>query len=455
MKKSKTVWLLLLVVSMLFTIAAGCSQGSGDAGGTGDAGGSTDAGQTADGGNADADAGAKEKVTLEFVRWSNGPELDAEEEDKIKRFNESHPNIEVQMTLLPWDETFRKIELSLASNKPVDLFYWDVPAYSWYKKGLFKNLQPYFDRDLKMDEYHAELFEPFKFDGENMYVAPENFQTLTFYYNKTAFDNAGLEYPTSDWTWDDVLAAAQKLTIREGDQVTQYGFDATAFGTWWAWMSLTASQGGKLVEDVHEPKAITLNTPETNNALQLLQDMIFKHKVSPDVATKDSMGLNFQTGKIAMYAGGDWDLGWLKQITDFEWGMAPLPKWGDGRATPYFMGGYVMANNTEHPDEAWEFIKWTMTENQATLAKQHTWIAVHNPSREAAGLPDWAPEGYEAARFEWMKGGMIGDIYSTRWREAYDKFMVPMQDEIFINGGNVADALANAEKEINAILPME
>ncbi|GIQ64962.1 sugar ABC transporter substrate-binding protein [Paenibacillus cisolokensis] len=437
MKKRKAVWMLLIVVSMLVTIVAGCSQGSGGSGGAGDSGG---------------DSGSGEKVKLRFIRWSNGPALDKEEQDKIKRFNESHPNIEVQMTLLPWDETFRKIELSLASNDPIDLFYWDVPAYAWYKKGLFKNLQPYFDRDLNMEEYNAELFEPFKFDGKNMYVAPENYQTLTLYYNKTAFDNAGLDYPNADWTWEDVLEAAKKLTIREGNRVTQYGFDATAMGTWWAWMSLSAAQGGKLVEDVHEPTKITLNTPETTAALQFLQDMIYKHKVSPDVATKDSMGLNFQTGKIAMYVGGDWDLGTLREITDFEWDMAPLPKWGEGRATPYFMGGYVMAENTKHPEEAWEFIKWTMTENQKTLANQHSWIAVHNPSREAAEMPDWVPSGYKEARFEWMKDGMIGDIYSIKWREAYDKYMVPMQDEIFINGGSVPDALAKTEREINALL---
>ncbi len=47
-----------------------------------------------------------EKVTLQFVRWSNGTELDAEEVDKIARFNASHPSIEVKMTLLPWDESF-------------------------------------------------------------------------------------------------------------------------------------------------------------------------------------------------------------------------------------------------------------------------------------------------------------------------------------------------------------
>ena len=442
----KKMWKLLAALLVVVLLVAGCGKGNNNA---------NDEGATNGENNAGTGKGTDEVVTLQFIRWSNGPELDAEEEDKVKRFNESHPNIQVDMTLLPWDETFRKIELSLASNQPVDIFYWDPMAYGYYKNGYFLNLQPYFDRDIKMSEYNEELFEPMKFDGENIYVAPENYQTLVLYYNKDLFDAAGLDYPDETWTWEDVQEAAEKLTIREGNQTVQYGFDATAFGVWWTWMSIIESQGGSLAEDIHEPDRITLNTPEAKNALQMLQDMIFKDKVSPDVATKDSMGLNFHTGKVAMYAGGDWDLGSLRTIEDFEWGMAPLPKWGDKRTTPYFIGGYVINSKSKYPDEAWEFVKWCMTENQKVLAEQHSWIPVHNPSREQAPLPEWAPDGYEEARYGWMEDAQIGDIYHLKWREAIDKYMTPMQDDIFINGGDVEQALVNAEAKINELLQSE
>lgn len=88
------------------------------------------------------------------------------------------------MTLLPYDETIKKNELSLASNEPVDLFWWDLPVYAWYKKGLIKNLQPFFDRDINLADYDAKLWEPMRFDGKNMYVAPENYGTLALYYNR-------------------------------------------------------------------------------------------------------------------------------------------------------------------------------------------------------------------------------------------------------------------------------
>jgi len=427
MRKVPKVLYVLLAISLLFAVLVGCTNNS-------------------------SKTTSDEKVTLEFIRWSNGPVLDAEEEDKVKRFNESHPNIEVKMTLLPWDETFKKIELSLATDNPVDIFYWDTPAYAWYKKGLFKNLQPYFDRDLDMSEYEGALFEPLKFDKENMYIAPENFQTIALYYNKTMFEKAGVAVPDGNWTWDDVRAAAQKLTVKEGDKTTQFGYDVAALNTWWAWQALTAEQGGQLVSSINDPDSITLNTPETTNALQFLQDLIYKDGVAPDAAKMNALGGGFMTGKIGMYVGGDWDLGSLREITDFEWDMAPLPKWGDTRVTPYFIGGYVMTENSKHPEEAWEFLKWTMTDNQTTLAEQQSWIPVHNSSREAAKVPDWAPSGYQITRFDWTNYGIIGDIYHTKWREAHDKFISPMQDKIFTSGGSVPDALEEAEKQINALL---
>jgi multiple sugar transport system substrate-binding protein len=425
-KKRRLAVVLAFAIVLLF--AAGCTSSGG--------------GQKADGG----------KVSIEFIRWSNGPALDAEEEDKIKRFNESHPNIQVKMTLLPWDETFKKIELSLASNSPVDVFYWDVPAYAWYKKGLFKNLQPYFDKDIKMDDYESKLFEPFKFNGSDMFIAPENFQTLALYYNKDLFDKAGVSYPNENWTWDDVLDAAQKLTLKDGDQAKQFGFDTGALGAWWGWMALSQEQGGQLADNIHEPTKLTFNTPETVNSLQFLQDLIYKHGVAPDAAKRNALGGDFLTGKIAMYVGGDWDLGTLKELKDVAWDMAPLPKWGDNRVVPYWMGGYVITEKSKHPDEAWEFVKWTMTENQETLAKQQSWIPVHNPSRDNAATPDWAPAGYAQTRFEWMKYGMIGDVYHLKWREINDKAISPIVDQIFNNKLTAQEGLQQMDDLANQIL---
>ncbi|REE92753.1 carbohydrate ABC transporter substrate-binding protein (CUT1 family) [Paenibacillus taihuensis] len=428
-KKGKAA-LALASTMALSSILYGCGSSSSDNGGS---------------------ASKDEKVELNFIRWSNGPALDNEEKDKVKRFNDSHPNIQVKMTLLPWDETFKKIEMSLASNSPVDLFYWDVPAYAWYKKGLMKNLQPYFDRDLKMSDYDEKLFEPFKFDGSNMYVAPENYQTLVLYYNKDLFDKAGVAYPSENWNWNDYLEAAKKLTITKDGKTTQFG-TTMSLGAWWGWMALSQEQGGALAPNIHDPEKLTFNTPETKNALQYLQDLIYKYHVAPDAAQSSALGGDFLTGKIAMYVGGDWDLGNLKDKKDLKWDLAPMPKWDDKRVVPYWVGGYAMTEKSKHPDQAWEFIKWTMTDNQETLAKQQSWIPVNKSALAKVETPAWAPAGYQTARFDWMKYGNIGDLYHLKWREAQDKAISPITDQIFANKISVDDALKKMDEQVNEII---
>ncbi|WP_219837054.1 ABC transporter substrate-binding protein [Paenibacillus sp. R14(2021)] len=444
--KQRGKWAFGLVAAVMMFTLYGCSGGEGNKSGTGGSEGAAgNESKTASNG------GEKEKVSLNFIRWSNGPALDNEEKDKVKRFNDSHPNIQVNMTMLPWDETFKKIELSLASNSPVDLFYWDVPAYAWYKKGLMQNLQPYFDRDLNMSDYDEKLFAPFKFDGQNMYVAPENYQTLVLYYNKDLFDKANVAYPTADWNWTDFLDTAKKLTIKQGDKTTQFG-TTMSLGAWWGWMALSQEQGGSLTDNIHDPQKLSFNTPQTKNALQFLQDLIYKHGVAPDAAQASALGGDFMSGKIAMYVGGDWDLGTLKGTKDLHWDMTPMPKWDGQRVVPYWMGGYAMTSKTKHPDEAWEFIKWTMTDNQETLSKQQSWIPVSKSALEKANVPAWAPKGYEEARFAWKEYGTIGDIYHLRWREAQDKVIAPIDDQIFANKMTVDEGLKQMEQQVNEIL---
>lgn len=132
--------------------------------------------------------------------------------------------------------------------------------------------------------------------------------------------------------------------------------------------------------------------------------------------------------------------------------MVKLPTWEGLRKTPYFMGGYVMSEKSKHPDVAWEFIKWAMTDNQETLTKQQSWIPVYKPALDNIQAPEWAPDGYKEARFEWMQDGLIGDIYHINWREANDKAIGPVSQEIWSNKISVEEGLNKMNEQINEIL---
>src|SRR5262249_5836271 len=69
------------------------------------------------------------------------------------------------------------------------------------------------------------------------YCLAKDYSPLVLYYNKDQFDQAGVDVPTAEWTWDDFLAAAQKLTIdANGNDSTSADFDATNIQRWGVWL---------------------------------------------------------------------------------------------------------------------------------------------------------------------------------------------------------------------------
>lgn len=60
----------------------------------------------------------------------------------------------------------------------------------------------------------------FNVDGKQ-YGLPGNFSNVVLVYNKDLFDQAGIDYPTADWTQDDVQTAAEAIRAL-GDDI--YGY---------------------------------------------------------------------------------------------------------------------------------------------------------------------------------------------------------------------------------------
>lgn len=67
------------------------------------------------------------------------------------------------------------------------------------------------------ENYPEDIWGLYTYD-DKYYAVPKDVDTIALWYNKTMFDEAGLAYPTADWTWDDVSEAAKKLTKDDGSQ---------------------------------------------------------------------------------------------------------------------------------------------------------------------------------------------------------------------------------------------
>jgi multiple sugar transport system substrate-binding protein len=183
------------------------------------------------------------------------------------------------------------------------------------------------------------------------------------FYNKDMFDAAGVAYPTADWTYDDLRAAAKDLTIDiDGDgTIDQYGFSADLWDMELVWSEAIWSWGGEVINADHTKTLI--GEPAAREAWQYFYDLMFADKSMPDAKTTGQYGGDlFQAGKVAMTSIGHWAVPGYATV-DFKWDVAPMPTSPTGgRATSVNSAGFVVAKESKYPDAAWEFVKYCLSE---------------------------------------------------------------------------------------------
>jgi multiple sugar transport system substrate-binding protein len=306
---------------------------------------------------------SNEPVTISYMVWGAPEELEVWQ-TIVDEFQVANPNIKVNVEVSDWDTYWTKLKTLLAANTPPDVFAMDAPLYLDYQsRGVLLNLQPYIDKTSGfLDGFYPVTLEAYKLP-DGYYGMPRDFQTIVLFYNKDMFDAAGVAYPTADWTYDDLRAAAKDLTIDiDGDgTIDQYGFSADLWDMELVWSEAIWSWGGEVINADHTKTLI--GEPAAREAWQYFYDLMFVDKSMPDANTTGQYGGDlFQAGKVAMTSIGHWAVPGYATV-DFKWDVAPMPTSPTGgRATSVNSAGFVVAKESKYPDAAWEFVKYCLSE---------------------------------------------------------------------------------------------
>lgn len=309
------------------------------------------------------------KTELSFMMWGDPAELTVWNQI-VADFETANPNITVKVEVSDWDSYWTKLKTLLAARTPPDMFAIDAPLYLDYQsKGVLLNLQPYLDKNPGMlDGLFPQTLQAYK-TPQGYFGLPRDFQTIVLFYNKTMFDKANLAYPSADWTWDDLRAAAKKLTLTGSDgKTTQYGFSFDMWDMEPGWSEALWSYGGEILNADHSKTL--LGEPKARQAWQLLHDMTFVDKSVPDSTTSGQYGGDtFLAGVSAMTPLGHWVVpGYADAKLNFD--AAPMPKGPAGRFTSVNSAGFVIAQGSKHPAQAFEFLKFVLsTKGQTRLAE--------------------------------------------------------------------------------------
>lgn len=387
--------------------------------------------------------------------WTNGPAIDANFKKSVELFNtEMAGKFTAKINFLPYDQYWQKIQLQYSANQPFDIYYWDVQAHAHYKKKLLQDLQPVIDGTQLKDaaQYPTALFDPWRFDGTDLYGSPENIQSMAFFYNKKHFDDAGIAYPDATWTWDKVLEVAGQLTQKKGDKVTRWGVDIGDLGVWWGLQTLSWAAGTSFFDKPLEPTMFKMTEPANIEAMRFVQDMMWAKHIAPRPDERDAAGQagGFAGGVISMVPGGTWNITSYQQMKD-GWGMAPLPLYQGKSVMPYWLGGWVIPAKSAALSAAEAFATWRATTFQAQMAKDHDWIPILNSAREGSDMLSAMPAGFKEAMAN-LPNAQIGDLYHANSQKMLNEVFGPAFDDLFRNKATPEEVAQRIQDGATALL---
>lgn len=294
------------------------------------------------------------------------------------------PGAEVELVVHPWGEYWNLVQTAATSGGLPDVFNMSQDRFYFYAENeALLDLQPYWDQyGVDTTLWGTGLVDPYRWGDEgDLYAGPVNWDTIGIYYNKDMFDAAGLDYPTSAWTWDDFAAAAEALTNAEADV---YG--AAVFNEYQAgYPNFIAATGTTPIVDA-DRTTCTLTEPaslEALNFLKSLQDAGYMPTVSIlGGSSADDAFAYWAAGRVAMITGGSWKLPQALEEVEFNWDVVQLPRHPETARTRSILHsvGYVASAETENPDLAANLVLFLVSDEGQRFFAEAGGVAPANPN---------------------------------------------------------------------------
>jgi multiple sugar transport system substrate-binding protein len=368
-------------------------------------------------------------ITITIAGWSSSQAEDAALQARLDAFMEANPDIQVEF--VPSTNHPVTMQTAFAADDYPQVFYVDSSKLpDWASAGVVAIGED----DIENQEgFYPALLDVFRFEGD-LYCPPKDFSTMALQYNKDLFDAAGLEYPTADWTMDDLRAAAEALTDEEAGVI---GLVTPAELP--RWLPFLYACGGQVFD---AEGTFVMNSEEALAALEyyigLAQDGIGG---APSAVDAGWGGEAFGTGRAAMAMEGNWVIqAMLDNYPDINWGVAEMPTGPSGeKATMAFTVCYGVASNIEgeEAEAAWALVNFlTNDEGAASVAGASFGPMPTRPTAAEAYLETWEART-EGAKVnpEDFNAFIAGADYSYPW-------VLPVGFQPFIDDFNAKLQLA-------------
>ncbi|MGH2352057.1 MAG: ABC transporter substrate-binding protein [Chloroflexota bacterium] len=307
---------------------------------------------------------------------------------RAEQFTEAHPWITVE--LVP-NAGYEKLVALIAAGDLGDMVWASTGVGTYFElahQGHFLQLDPLVARDkYNLKQFFPRAIDVAKTVEKKLYGLPNLIHPshIGLFYNVNLFESAGVKPPTSNWTMDDLLDAAQR--IKSADPNNWGMMTETAYAPLLCYLR---SFGGEFLDPPTLGKQMAIDRGPAKQAFQFLFDLRHRHRVHP-IEGVDKV--SFTDGKLAMRTSGMWGMNDAKKLDGrFEMGAALIPKGPGGkRGSQGHVDMLAVGAKTAHQDEAWLLHQWFVSKETSPLLLQESGIPGARPDAWQAAVSDMPP----------------------------------------------------------------
>lgn len=309
-----------------------------------------------------------EDVTISFLtHWS--PETVELLQAAVDTYTDANPNVTVDIQAVPFGDLLTTLRSQAGgSDAPTIAGIYDLWLPELVRDGIVAAAPHEVAADITAN-WPAGVVTAASQDGA-VFGVPNEIDLYALNYNTRLFEEAGIDGPPA--TWDELIADAEALTVRDGDRITQQGFgliNSWAAGTVHPFASLLASNAGLLIDADGNP---ALDSPEALETFELYENLVSGVAVTDatmgtaDANTTGPYLDNFIAGNTAMIIMANWWESALRTGMGDEGfadiATAPIPVGPSGETASSISYSW-MTTVSASADEAqqaaaWDFLAW-------------------------------------------------------------------------------------------------
>jgi multiple sugar transport system substrate-binding protein len=310
--------------------------------------------------------GSKEQVSdttvIKMEQYSatnsndSGPALN----EMIALFEKENPTIKVELQTIGYTDYFTQLQSKVVGGNAADLFELNYENFvSYASEGV---LSPMGDSLGDVSGFNETALNAFNYNGEQFGI-PDSFSNVVLFYNKDLFDRAGIDYPTSSWTWKDIETAGAKIRALD-DNI--FGFyRPLTFNEFYK----AAAQNSSSLIDV-DAKKFTINTPTNIKVAEEMASWQNETNIMPTEAQMGGMGDwdLFKSERLGMLVTGIWAFNDFTTNCDFPWDISIEPG-NTQKACHFFSNAYVVSSDSKNKAAAIKLAKFLAGSKEAAAIR--------------------------------------------------------------------------------------